>query len=295
MRAIVSGDTKSNMAERRRRELGPRILQLPGIGMLGHYRYTRAQGVMGPHDHKHQLEICHLLRGRQTYAVGGSVYRLSGGDCYLTLPHERHDTHGEREEPGELFWLILDPEHPNLLHLPAASARALGEALLDLPQRHFPAAPGSEALLREALEASGPLGIARRCSALTAYLLRLIEAAAARRSSHSPAIARCLERIAANLHGPLPVPLLAHWAGLSRSRFKIRFRQEVGLPPAEYVQRQRIAAAQRLLLGGRSVLDVAQAVGFSSSQYFATVFRRFTAQSPRQWLSGGSSRDTFAS
>jgi AraC-like DNA-binding protein len=39
-------------------------------------------------------------------------------------------------------------------------------------------------------------------------------------------------------------------------------------------------ARELLAAGGRSVTDVAYALGFSSSQYFATVFKRYTHTRP---------------
>ena len=68
---------------------------------------------------------------------------------------------------------------------------------------------------------------------------------------------------------------------LSESRFKARFRREVGLPPGVYILRAKIAAAcTELRQPGTRVTELAHRLGFSSSQYFATVFRRFTGLTP---------------
>ena len=77
---------------------------------------------------------------------------------------------------------------------------------------------------------------------------------------------------------------LARLCGLSVSRFKERFRDEVGVPPAEYLTRQKIEAAKSLLLAGdHSITDVAMDLGFSSSQYFATAFKRYTGRTPSEY------------
>jgi AraC-like DNA-binding protein len=59
------------------------------------------------------------------------------------------------------------------------------------------------------------------------------------------------------------------------------FRQEIGLPPGEFILRSKIDHA-RHLLGGTdlSVTDIAHALGFSSAQYFATAFKRLTRTTP---------------
>jgi AraC-like DNA-binding protein len=68
---------------------------------------------------------------------------------------------------------------------------------------------------------------------------------------------------------------------LSSSRFQALFKQKTGIPPAEFALRARVAeAARRLALPGTDVTSVAFALGFSSSQYFSSVFKRFTNLSP---------------
>ena len=45
---------------------------------------------------------------------------------------------------------------------------------------------------------------------------------------------------------PADVPALAAQAGLSEARFKVRFKEEVGIPPGEYVLRARVDEARKL-------------------------------------------------
>ena len=81
----------------------------------------------------------------------------------------------------------------------------------------------------------------------------------------------------------MQVARLAQVARLSESRCKARFKREIGVPPAEYWLRKKIEQAI-VLLKNRSVTEVAYELGFSSSQYFATVFKRYKLVSPSQHL-----------
>ncbi len=72
-------------------------------------------------------------------------------------------------------------------------------------------------------------------------------------------------------------------AHLSLSRFKARFKNEVGLPPADFIMRGKIERARQLLAAGDlSVTQIAMRLGFSSTQYFATAFKRHTGKTPSQ-------------
>jgi two-component system response regulator YesN len=53
------------------------------------------------------------------------------------------------------------------------------------------------------------------------------------------------------------------------------------VPPADYVSRQKVARATDLLRKtGMPVTQIATNLGYSSSQYFATAFRRYTGKTP---------------
>ena len=50
-----------------------------------------------------------------------------------------------------------------------------------------------------------------------------------------------------------------------------------------FINRQKVDMAQKLLAEGKSVTDTAFALGFNSSSYFSTVFRKFTRMSPGEF------------
>lgn len=279
----------------RRLERFERQIRIPGVGEIGRYRYANAYEGLRLRAHPEGLEICFLARGQQTYRVNGEIYRLRGGDQYVVFPGEPHDSAGMPEEKGELYWVFikLSPPGRRLLFLDATASRELRRALLALPSRHFAAEPGTRELLEEIFAAvdRGQSKLERLATAalILRYLFDTLRASQRnRRAAPSPRIQRSLAHIAAQV-GELPsVPQLARLVRLSPSRFKARFRAEVGLPPREHVLRHRLALAQARLRGpGASVTAIAHELGFSSSQYFATVFRRYYGLTPTQFQRQG--------
>jgi len=77
---------------------------------------------------------------------------------------------------------------------------------------------------------------------------------------------------------------LAASLGVSGDHLTRFFHEETGLTLTGYLRRVRIRRAKELLAEGeKSVTEVALAVGFSDSNYFARLFRQETGQSPRDY------------
>ena len=267
---------------------------IPNACVVGRYSYQLPHAPLPPHRHIGMLEICFLQRGFQTYFVGKEKYEMAGGEIFVTFPGETHGTGTALEDRGALYWLMVrvPPGASRFLGERGPAARALAAALLRLPRRTFKAPPNTEELLESILrcasDSADPLARLKLKSLLLQFLLSVVAAAASDGSdSVSGRMHRVLDFIQQRVTEAPTLPELAAFARLSLSRFKTRFRKEVGVPPSEYVARARIAASQRLLSDGRrSITEVAHAMGFASSQHFATVFRRYAGQSARNWMKG---------
>jgi AraC-like DNA-binding protein len=83
---------------------------------------------------------------------------------------------------------------------------------------------------------------------------------------------------------PWDLPLMAQLAGMSRARFAVRFREVTGDTPADYLAAWRVMTAQRLLAGGASVKQVAEAVGYGSASALSRAFVRRLGLAPGQWI-----------
>lgn len=280
-----------SLKTRTRLVMNLRRMRIPSVPCLGRYNYTRAMPGLANHRHPGAIEICYLVRGRQTYQVAGQRFSLRGGDVFLTFPGEEHSTGGEPEEKGLLYWVTLrDPSQTggSLLGLPVPESRTLWNALRRLPCRHFPGTPEMKDHLDEvsslAHHSPSPLARIAATNRLTALLLALLSAhSAATLPERGSRFASVFAWIESRLDSPreLAVKHLSRVAGLSPSRFQALFKKEIGIPPAEFALRARITeATRRLALPGADVTSVAFALGFSSSQYFASAFRRFTNMSP---------------
>lgn len=305
------------MSIRSRLVFEERELQIPGIHGLGQYCYSTAGPGLATHQHRGCMEISLISKGTQTFQVGGQVYNLKGGEQFIAMPDELHDTAGQPEEKGVAYWLILDVtrNRDNFLFLNPTAANKLIEDLHKIPSRHFISDPESQSTLDKAFRdlqkirtASERRGIFEHnltyesslvapervasyelsvVGHLLTYITQTIHASHAKPGQPSPAIQASLDFIAQHDNEWITVAEIAEKLHMPEAHFRLSFRREMGVPPAEYLLRRKIDVAKMRLAQPRSnITEVAYSLGFSSSQYFATVFRRFTNLTPSEFLEG---------
>jgi AraC-like DNA-binding protein len=272
-----------------------RVISLEDYGIsdvaLGRYAYHSVKPGLSSHRHLRAVEICYLARGCQTYRLQGREYHLVGGDLFVVPPGEPHDTGGQPEDCGVLYWLILRiPNHrASLLTLGAKDTSVISKRLLSLPRLHFPGRPVLKHIFDRLFDLYDAPTDDLKTLALKHHLLSCILevldcAYNDQRRQHSKDINRAIQHIISHSEEELSLSSLAEEARLSLSRFKVKFKSETGIAPREFVLRAKVEDAKKSLVGKQlSVTDIAMNLGFSSSQYFATVFKRFTQQTPIQF------------
>ncbi len=101
----------------------------------------------------------------------------------------------------------------------------------------------------------------------------------------SKTVRGCMEYITTNLHGDISLEDMADGSGYSKEYIAKRFKKEVGMTFSDYVLRQRIEAAQRMLAKGMSSREIAYTLRFSSQSYFIKQFKKVTGVTPREYRS----------
>lgn len=219
--------------------------------------------------------------GAEVTLADGRTVRLAGGAVWL-LPAGLDYANRTRRQIGHA-WIHFDPV--------GLSPGGVREVLTE-PVR-IPADPvltGAADDLRRAALDEATSDVAMRCQAKALVYLAvarwwgaLDEAVRARLllAVADPGLAPALARIESDLAAPLYNQALARACGLSPSAFVRRFRAATGLSPAQFVLERRIAsAAEQLLVGGRGIEAISDALGFSDRFYFTRVFTRRMGCSP---------------
>lgn len=104
------------------------------------------------------------------------------------------------------------------------------------------------------------------------------------KSSISSEIRKCCTFISSHLYSPLDLAKLAQATNMSTRNLSNRFHKEMGTTPMAYVQSARIEEAKFLLhYTKHPLLDISNALHFSSQSHFTSVFRRVTGMTPKQF------------
>ncbi|MFF7601621.1 helix-turn-helix transcriptional regulator [Streptomyces mirabilis] len=267
------------------------VVDLAALGLapllaLGSYQYLRAHVPRPPDRHRTMVVLALPMRGAFTFDVDGADHPVRPGQIIRVPPGCAYSTGRKAEPRGALVWLIAraaadsgpedlrralgvlaDPAGPLVAAVDEMARDGLGRALnwADRPRDWI-----DEALLQH-MVISAVLG------ATKAYM-----------NAESPVswphqgIARVLAWIDEHLTEPVTTAELAALAGLSTSRFYEAFRVATGTSPKDYLLRRKTEYARQWLQDDPTVqvTAVAHSLGFSTSQRFATILRRYHGISP---------------
>jgi AraC-like DNA-binding protein len=281
---------KPRTEQREGYESSQRLLEeLPWVGW---YSIPKAAVNLGRHSHPDEYEITYQARGDVELWAEQDIYRVEPGDLYITKPGEVHGAINSIMRPCEFYWVkVALPGHGALPGLSREQTGGLVSVFAGMKSRCF---PGSQQILQDfrALLAEhrnpGPHSLIMARAILHSLLVRVVsrydEHLKQNRRIKSAEIQTSQEWVENNIAEHLTVAGMARAADLKPSRFFERFRSEIGYTPIEYLERRRIEIAKQLLCeGGASIAEIAQRVGFGSSQYFATVFRKLVAMTPMEF------------
>jgi len=276
-----------------RRAVDVRKAGVPECVVLGSSIYRRAYPPLPEHRHFGVAELAYVETGHQPYNIGGQRFLLVGGEGAVIPPDTAHSSDGQPSYPGKRFWLQLRlPQKPVARWLGLSPAEA--KPLIGLlrapanPSSKWPANfPHRIATLFDLIDR--PACPTRTAMVRTLLLTILFDVLDLNHASPLCAyrykVKRATDWAESQLPNPVTLEQLADVAKLSVSSFKHVFKDVIGITPHAYLLRKRIERAQSLLRQGeKSVTDIALDCGFSSSQYFATAFKRIMGITPNEML-----------
>lgn len=285
---------------------------LPGLRTIGYWDAVGPQQWGLPMHRNEGIEICYLLSGETVFATDHDSLLLRPGDLSITRPWQRHRLGDPHIRPCRLFWLILDVEggsggrswqFPDWIGPDADSRRELLR-IFRMNQRCHAVDEG-HSLKRfltgacERMRQRGPLATAGLADTVNHLLLEVGRILSGEVSSHAGdphgydltvrGFFRGLEASVETAGEPWTVTGMARACRVGVTYLTASCKETFNSTPSDQLCRIRLAHAARMLREHpqRPVTEVAFAVGFNSSQYFATRFRKQFGTTPGRFREGG--------
>lgn len=266
---------------------------IPELDIVGWLRFRKPlQNALHPGRHKNWFEILYMEHGQVDWWIEDSSYNFSSGHVLIISPNELHGAACAVMQPCEHYWLRFRiPEQP-IPGLTKKQQAGLLNFYKNLPSRMLQCSPavkyGFQRLLASHHNRTEFSAVTARCALLSILCTIATESRQTvtipSASPLSPKIQNVLQLLQNRLDNPPSVKEMAKMAHMSEGTFRNLFEKETGTPPNHYVNIQRIREAKELLRDGLTVTDTAHALGYSSSQYFATVFKKWAGLSPTDYI-----------
>lgn len=249
-------------------------------------------------EHQHLgFEFTYIDNGLVTWELGDrSILKLNGNDMALTQPNTPHKGQFDVISPASLFWISFDFSMKNCLKNTCFSwsEMCLMQETL-LKSGNFSHFAGSRIPFQlQELHRTLKLGLEVNGHNMTLCLLRsqlnllfvtiiqeISNLHSRQETSYSELAKKYIEQ---NIDGDINVASIAEVVNISVGHLHEVFKKDMGITPAAYIQVCRCEKAKLYLVNtNKNITDITFELGFNSTQYFATCFRKYTGLTPSQF------------
>lgn len=267
----------------------PDFVLVPELESLGQFITAESRLGGARQDGSVGMEIGYLEEGSVEWWDGKHLQEAGPSSVLIDQPGDWQGGASAIVHPCRRYWLRFRfPMDAALPGLSLEATKAMSEAFVRIRVHHFPGNPALRDLFTGLLEQQrDPSAFAEEYSRALFHQILILVLRDYEMNQHkriSATTLRAQEYLAANIDQDIRVEDVSALVRLSTGYFHELFQRETGTTPARYHQRLRISAAKRRLIEhGASITDVAMELGFSSSQYFSTTFKKVVGLTPQSY------------
>jgi len=242
------------------------------------------------HIHPNEFEIIYMEKGRMSWEIGSQVVETQANDLLLTRPGDIHRGQNNLIQPCRFWWLIVSipADKEEWLGLHPSEAEVILKELQLLPSK----LKAPENLLynlqrlKSCIESSEMIGSIYKRVILLDLLLQMIQCSQNKSNVQATPMDAVLAEMDRRINERPSIAELAQLIWVSPSHLHKMFRELKGIAPIAYMDKLRIEKAASCIERTKdSITQIAFQFGYTSSQSFATIFRRYYGCSPLEWRS----------
>lgn len=276
-----------------------------GLNSVGYWDGASQQD-WGLDWHRNEgIEIHFLESGHMPFRLKDTELSLQANDMTITRPWQSHQVGNPTVGIGKMYWLILDVgvrkphmdwDWPDWIIL---SDTDLVRLTLFLRQNEQACWKGNKRiracfqrlgeLIDTDVEGSNSSKLRFRVNELFILILDLFDQGSVKLNPHLTDSHRSVDlfinELSETLQDPWTTEEMAKASGLGVTRFTYIFKQITNQTPMQYLNRIRLDLAKEILISqpNKSIADISFSCGFSSSQYFATSFKKYFHTTPNEY------------
>jgi AraC-like DNA-binding protein len=251
--------------------------------------------------HKHRYyELTFIISGEVFWElpdISDSIH-LTGDMSAIIQPDTRHKGKWDIIQPAAFFWIVVDPEgaaDSESSLLKKGDIAVIETALRTAGNSTCRMGAEIRSLLEMLLDAIYNLHSGNRSTLAAAYIRNLVSAVILKSSENfsrhtsgkeqlDSEIQQAVVFMEKNINLNISVAEIAEITGLSSASFSKHFKKSKGITPAQYFSRMKCNKARDMLSEtDDSITEISFSLGFSTTQYFADVFKKYTGMSPAKY------------
>ena len=243
-------------------------------------------------------EINIITEGEGYHALGTQLLEARRGDVFIVPPYQKHAFVGG--EGFNCYHFLLSPHYlqkslPTLIALPNFFTLFEIGPIMSMHDGHFSRLTLNDEQLKNVVATLNLIhksrlndisaSIYNECSATMAIVL-LCEAYGSGEGERGQDgfFAESINVILQRYNEKLTIEELSAIAGLSRTAYIEKFKQITGMSPRQFILRQRINVAKRLLTTTeKTVAKIADEVGFFDTSHFVKTFAAICGVTPLKY------------
>ena len=276
-----------------------------GLNSIGYWDANESQD-WGLDWHRNEgIEFHFLESGSMPYSQENREVFLTPNHLTITRPWEVHKVGNPYIGMGKFYWVIIDlgvrrphqnwvwPEWitltPKDLDRLTSILRQNEKSILKTDQRVRDCFSRINKAINTDIEGSNASKIRLLINYLLILLLDLLNTDDVvlneSLTDSSRSVKFFLNELEKNLSDNWTIELMAQSAGVGLTRFTHHCKQLTNLTPMRYLTIKRLEMSKKIFQENKNltITEVAYMCGFTSSQYFATVFKKHEKCSPNQY------------
>ena len=276
-----------NMTDNKDKYISINAFENHGVTLFAVCSDYLPERIFQTYNNESAFRVLYIKCGVLNCIINGKEVALHSGNAFVSSYDDTVIFDDSASFRGNAYLLIIDLRNDNIFGLNNAGSSILKNSvcLIRKGKLHIPRKTADRLISAfDHAERAELVNLIAAESLLSAFIcdLSLSSEKDDENSGISSQIEKAKRYIDENIKDSLSLDIIAAQIGFSLSHFKFKFKNEIGIPPGEYIMRNKILDSVSLL-PDRSLTYIAYEYSFSSLQHYSKNFKSVIGMTPKEY------------